>query len=78
MIRKYKSKKIERGNIGALWEREAQKDGKPYFLGRIEIAGATIEIVVFKNEFKEKFAQPDYVIRIQNKINKDETDTETT
>lgn len=46
--------------LGALWLKDG-KNGK-YMSGRIEINGEKINIVVFKNTYKEKENQPDYKI----------------
>lgn len=50
-------------SIGALWEKFT-KAGQSYFTGNVEVNGAKIKIVVFKNNKKSKETQPDYNILI--------------
>lgn len=46
--------------IGALWQRKTS-DGKTYYSGRLVINGETIEVVLFKNSYKEAGSkQPDW------------------
>lgn len=52
--------------IGALWLREA-KGGKKYMSGIIEDLTGDIQIVVFRNEKKEKDTQPDFQILLSEK-----------
>lgn len=47
--------------IGALWLKTSQ-DGKKFMSGVLEGLGGDIQIVVFKNDKKEKENQPDYNI----------------
>jgi len=51
----------ENKSVGALWLKEG-KNGK-YFSGSIElIEGHKVNIVVFKNQYKEASKHPDYKI----------------
>ena len=50
------SSELSEREIGALW----RKDGKkPFYSGNLTIGDEKVEIVIFKNEFKEKDTQPD-------------------
>lgn len=50
-------------NIGGLWKKsEDQKDKKYALKGNIEIDGVKTNIMLFKNEKKDKPTQPDYRI----------------
>ncbi len=56
-------------NIGALWLKEYEKDGKKKRMlsGQLDLGAlGTVNIVVFKNEEKEKDNQPDYRIFLSN------------
>lgn len=58
---------MKEDELGALWLKEG-KSGK-YMSGRIEVNGEKINIVVFKNTYKEKENQPDYkILRSRPKI----------
>ena len=48
-------------DIGALWLKES-KSGNKFMGGVIEVNGEKINIVVFKNNYKEKENHPDYKI----------------
>lgn len=52
--------------IGALWARKTQ-DGKSYLSGVIQDIGGDIQIVVFRNDRKEKENQPDFSILLSEK-----------
>jgi hypothetical protein len=47
--------------IGALWRRET-RDNAEYMKGEVEIDGRKVPIVVFKNGYKERSNQPDYIV----------------
>jgi hypothetical protein len=47
-------------SIGALWEKS--KGDNDYFTGAIEVDGIKINIVVFKNKFKNNDRQPSWKI----------------
>lgn len=50
------------GNLGALWKKE-NKNGDEFFSGVLENEdGTKTKIVVFKNGYKSKDTQPDYMI----------------
>ena len=52
---------MEKNDIGALWVKEGKK-GK-FFSGNVEIDGQKVDIVIFKNTYKEEGSrQPDYKI----------------
>jgi len=42
--------------IGALWRKGGDK---PFYSGNLTIGGEKVEIVIFKNKFKEKDNHPD-------------------
>jgi uncharacterized protein (DUF736 family) len=46
---------------GALWLRES-KDGKKYMSGTVGFKGEQVQIVVFKNTYKDAENKPDYKI----------------
>ena len=48
-------------NIGALWAKESKK-GEQYMSGYVEINGAKVDLIVFKNKQKREEKQPDYRI----------------
>lgn len=48
------NQKKEDAEIGALWTRESNTDGKKFWSGKITIGGKKESIVVFTNTFKEK------------------------
>ncbi len=49
-------------NIGALWRRE-NKNGDEFFSGVLDNEdGTKTKIVVFKNGYKNKDTQPDYMV----------------
>ena len=48
-------------NCGALWKHES-KAGETYLSGVVEIDGKKVDIVVFKNKYKEEPKHPDYRI----------------
>lgn len=52
--------------IGALWARKTA-DGKQYLSGTLNDLAGDIQIVVFKNDRKEKENQPDYSICLSEK-----------
>ncbi len=53
--------------IGALWLRESKDGTKKYMSGIIEDLSGDIQIVVFRNDKKEKENQPDYQILLSEK-----------
>ena len=53
MADKPKNEMDER-EIGALWTREGNADGKKFWSGSVTIDGVEHKIVVFTNTFKEK------------------------
>ena len=61
---------MENNNIGALWVKEGQKG--EFYKGHIKLDnGEKVNIVIFKNNYKNKENQPDYQI-LKAKSNKDE------
>jgi hypothetical protein len=44
--------KSERRSVGGLWRRE-DKNGSPYYFGRLELNGQTVEFRCFKNRDKK-------------------------
>lgn len=48
--------------LGALWLKDSQA-GKKYMSGKITVAGETVPVVVFKNDYKKEGERtPDYRI----------------
>ena len=54
-------KPMSNKKIGALWSKKTG-EGKEYFTGVISDLRGEIQIVIFKNDKKEKENQPDYDI----------------
>jgi len=48
-------------DYGALWLKES-KDGKKYMSGVVGFKGEQVQIVVFKNTYKDAENKPDYKI----------------
>lgn len=48
--------------LGALWLRTKKNSDDKFLKGEIKIDDSTIKISVFKNSYKTKENQPDYVI----------------
>ena len=48
-------------DYGALWLKES-KDGKKYMSGTVGFKGEQVQIVVFKNTYKDAENKPDYKI----------------
>lgn len=47
--------------LGGLWLKEAQASGKKYMSGRLTIGDESVDVVVFKNEYKQEGERtPDY------------------
>lgn len=62
---------MENNNIGALWIKEGTKG--EFYKGNITLDnGEKINIVVFKNNYKNKETQPDYQILKAKSNNNDE------
>jgi len=58
-------------NIGALWIKEGTNG--EFFKGNIKLDnGEKINIVIFKNNYKNKEAQPDYQILKANEVKEQE------
>jgi uncharacterized protein (DUF736 family) len=47
--------------LGAMWKR-LNKNKEPYLTGVIEVKGKKINIIVFKNGYKNTDNHPDYII----------------
>lgn len=47
-------------SIGALWKKQGNVG--EYYTGNVEIDGIKYKLVFFKNKFKEKETQPDYMV----------------
>ena len=56
----------DKKSIGALWTHTSKKEEK-YLTGSVEIDGRKIDIVVFKNKFKDQDKQPDFKIFLSEK-----------
>lgn len=56
----------QKKNAGCLWLKTA-KTGMKFMAGNVEINGVKTDIVVFKNNKKEKENQPDYNILLGQK-----------
>ena len=48
-------------SIGAFWLKES-KSGQKFMTGKVDFNGSTLELVVFKNNYKKEEKHPDYVI----------------
>lgn len=49
--------------VGALWLKKSEKDGSAFFSGKLNVNGEQIDVVVFKNSFKQPGEKsPDYRI----------------
>lgn len=47
--------------LGGLWLKQAQASGKKYMSGRLTIGDESVDVVVFKNEYKQEGDRtPDY------------------
>lgn len=66
--------KEEKKSIGALWKNKSQK-GDTYLSGSIEIGKEKIDIIVFKNNYKEQEKHPDYKIYLKTKQEAKEENT---
>ena len=53
-------------NIGAFWLKTSKK-GEKYMSGYVEINGAKVDLIVFKNKQKREDKQPDYRIFLKEK-----------
>ena len=56
----------DKKSIGALWTHVSKKEEK-YLTGSVEIDGRKVDIVVFKNKFKDQDKQPDFKIFLSEK-----------
>lgn len=52
--------------VGNLWKKD--KGEKPFYAGPIEVLGQQIQLLVFKNEYKEDDAQPDWTIYVREEV----------
>ena len=62
----------EKKAIGALWKKES-KAGNVYLSGQIEVNGNKINLVVFKNNYKEQKKHPDYKIYLSEPLQNQNT-----
>jgi len=53
--------------IGALWRKGGDK---PFYSGSVTVGGEKLEIVIFKNKYKEKDNQPDLRIYKSKQLQK--------
>ena len=53
-------------SIGAFWLKTSKK-GEKYMSGVVEINGAKVDLIVFKNKQKKEEKQPDYRIFLKEK-----------
>ena len=61
-------------SIGALWKKQGNLG--EYYTGNVEIDGVKHKLVFFKNGFKEKETQPDFMIYKAREKQQEETTQE--